>query len=75
MPAFIAAATGAVNEVESVSVVAMPAALADTAALICWVICEAIEQLRRGVRAAVVDEHQLEGEVRDGGAGARVAHW
>src|ERR1700683_2258752 len=43
MPAFIALDTGLVNELESISVVAMPAALADTAALIWDVICEATE--------------------------------
>src|SRR5580658_1877631 len=43
MPALIAFATGVVNELASMSVVAMPAALADTAALIWATICEAIE--------------------------------
>src|SRR6202046_4491953 len=43
MPAFIAFATGVVNEVESVSTVAIPAALAATAALIWAVISAAIE--------------------------------
>jgi hypothetical protein len=43
MPALIAFATGAVNELELISVVAMPAALADTAALIWATICEATE--------------------------------
>src|ERR1700734_2687283 len=43
MPVFIALDTGLVNELESISVVAMPAALADTAALICDTICEATE--------------------------------
>src|ERR1700689_1313336 len=43
MPAFIAFATGVVNEVESVSTVAIPAALAATAALIWAVICAATE--------------------------------
>src|ERR1700678_3825621 len=43
MPAFIACATGVVNEVESVSTVAIPAALAATAALIWAVICAATE--------------------------------
>src|ERR1700733_2248820 len=43
MPALIAFATGVVNELELISVVAMPAAFADTAALICATICEATE--------------------------------
>jgi hypothetical protein len=43
MPADIAVATGVVNEVESTSVVAIPAAFAATAASICAAICEATE--------------------------------
>src|SRR6202020_1156928 len=43
MPAAIALPTGVVNEVESTSVVAIPAALAATAALIWAAICEATE--------------------------------
>src|SRR5580692_938175 len=43
MPADIALPTGVVNEVESISVVAIPAALAATAALIWPAIWEAIE--------------------------------
>ena len=43
MPAFIAFPTGVVNEVELVSVVAIPAALADTAVLIAETISESTE--------------------------------
>src|ERR1700683_4860488 len=43
MPALIAFPTGVVNELELISVVAMPAAFADTAALICATIWEATE--------------------------------
>src|SRR5580692_12460721 len=43
MPALIAFATGVVNEVESVSTVAIPAAWAATAALIWAAICAATE--------------------------------
>ena len=43
MPALIAFPTGVVNEVELVSVVAIPAALADTAELIAETISDAIE--------------------------------
>src|ERR1700683_1876033 len=43
MPALIAFATGVVNELASMSVVAMPAAFAETAALIWATICEATE--------------------------------
>ncbi len=43
MPALIAFPTGVVNEVELVSVVAIPAALADTAELIAETISDATE--------------------------------
>src|ERR1700735_1129448 len=52
MPAFIAFMTGVANEVESISVVAIPAALADTAALICATICadtDAVDPVHFGV--------------------------
>src|SRR5271165_4567260 len=61
MPALIAFPTGVVNEVELVSVVAIPAALADTAELIADTISDATEfaePVHGGVGHAVLGRHE-----------------